>query len=1311
MIFSPFSSLGELTYAEEHNNAQVEKKSEQVATEEEIVKEKEEEEPTLNTKGDPSNAATEKVKKKEAKDGDDPIKKEGGKGLSEERAEEIKEDSDPQDSLTVFGQPQANSEDDYEWEDNGDGTVTITEYTGTNTNIVIPDELDGKPVTVLGNRSFHQKNIQSIKLPDTIKVIDISAFSNNQLTSIDLPDGLENINDTAFYQNKLTSVEIPSSVEWIGNHTFLYNEFTSIAIYGKNTYIVSSAFDRVLNTPYENLTVYGFANSTAETYANKKGYTFEPFEGTAINIQVIDDIEVPFGMEREDLPLPEKEEVTVEINRENKIIEVEIDWDEGTPIYDQYEAGTYLFEGELLLDSHIKNPNNLTAMVNVTVLPLQFEWSDNGDGTVTITKYNGSDKDVFIPKQINGKDVTVIGERVFEELGLTKVTLPNTLKTIGDSAFFNNSLTAVNIPEGVTSLGEAAFRQNKLETVTFPNTLETIGDYAFTTNKLTEIELPDSVTDIGIWAFRWNELESIKFSKNLSEIPGLAFQSNQLKQIEIPDFVEEVSIRAFENNNLEEVIIYNENLDFGENVFAHDTNDPQDVVIKGYKNSTAETYATANDHTFDPFVEIPDENLKRVIYWRLGKTSTSEITATDLEGLAQLEAYQAGIVDLTGLQYATNLTRLSLESNNINNISALEGLTNLESIDLAGNEISDISPVKDLANLQTLLIGRNDISDISSLENMTNLNFLELSYNNIEDITPLKKLTNLEILLLSKIDVTDFSALNELSNLVGLSLADNNISDISLLKNFTNLEWISLETNKIDDISVLKNLTNLEGVFLANNKISDLSPLGSYFNNLQDGSLDDQEVTLPTIKLLDTTTTLELDNPIIFHDGSIIDDITVQDGTYDSPKIKWNVTGTETERVFTFSEQNFGFSGTVIQPIEWVVDELPVIHATDHSILLNEPFDPLDGVTATDKESGDLTNDITIVKNEVDSSQLGTYEVTYSVTDDGGQTVEKTITVTVTELDVTDIETVSDISVSFGTTKNDIGLPEQINVDLNNGATETINVAWDDGDPKYDRLKAGTYTFTGTLQLPAGVANSSDYKVSISIHVEEFILPVDKTVQTEVFAGTVATIANTNTTITFPDDLPAGTLLTVVDVSSEDFVTDADGIEVAGDVLDFIFHYPSGESFNGSFILTMMYNENVETEVDIYYYNEDEEVWAEQEGLVDETDRTITIEPAHFSIYGVFAKASSKDDDEEIINGKGGPADPGTGGQGINGKGGPGDKDDVSATIGDSDDKVVGQGDKKLPSTATKTYQIIFIGFVLLMVGSVLFYVVRQRVV
>ena len=82
--------------------------------------------------------------------------------------------------------------------------------------------------------------------------------------------------------------------------------------------------------------------------------------------------------------------------------------------------------------------------------------------------------------------------------------------------------------------------------------------------------------------------------------------------------------------------------------------------------------------------------------------------------------------------------------------------------------------------------------------------------------------------------------------------------------------------------------------------------------------------------------------------------------------------------------------------VKVIVNQLPVINAYDKTITINTEFDPLEGVSAYDTEDGSIT-DIRVVKNDVKIDTLGKYEVTYEVTDSYGQTVTKTITITVSE--------------------------------------------------------------------------------------------------------------------------------------------------------------------------------------------------------------------------------------------------------------------------------------------------------------------------
>ena len=77
------------------------------------------------------------------------------------------------------------------------------------------------------------------------------------------------------------------------------------------------------------------------------------------------------------------------------------------------------------------------------------------------------------------------------------------------------------------------------------------------------------------------------------------------------------------------------------------------------------------------------------------------------------------------------------------------------------------------------------------------------------------------------------------------------------------------------------------------------------------------------------------------------------------------------------------------------INILPVIEMSDQNVIINEEFNPLDGISGTDSEDGNITNKIKIESNNVNTSKLGTYEVKYSLTDSYGDTVYKTIKVNV----------------------------------------------------------------------------------------------------------------------------------------------------------------------------------------------------------------------------------------------------------------------------------------------------------------------------
>lgn len=129
-------------------------------------------------------------------------------------------------------------------------------------------------------------------------------------------------------------------------------------------------------------------------------------------------------------------------------------------------------------------------------------------------------------------------------------------------------------------------------------------------------------------------------------------------------------------------------------------------------------------------------------------------------------------------------------------------------------------------------------------------------------------------------------------------------------------------------------------------------------------------------------------------EGNITDKIIVVEDN-----VKPDVIG---EYEVTYSVTN-NYQKTVTKTIKVnvVKNAEPVIVANDRNILLNSTFNPKEGVTAIDKEDGNLTSSIIVVKDNVNSQELGTYQVTYQVTDNANQTVTKTINVTVVEKTLT----------------------------------------------------------------------------------------------------------------------------------------------------------------------------------------------------------------------------------------------------------------------------------------------------------------------
>lgn len=174
-----------------------------------------------------------------------------------------------------------------------DGNVTIEDYLGTDTEIVIPSTIAGKPVTEIGPMSFWMDdNMTSVVIPEGVTTIGKQAFNgNDNLANIKLPSTLKTIGERAFWKTAITELNVPEGVTSIGREAFnSCKELSSVTLPESLTYIGPNAFNSCpslneIRLPSNIISlgtnalrgfdkIYVKEGSTTETALKNGGYTY-----------------------------------------------------------------------------------------------------------------------------------------------------------------------------------------------------------------------------------------------------------------------------------------------------------------------------------------------------------------------------------------------------------------------------------------------------------------------------------------------------------------------------------------------------------------------------------------------------------------------------------------------------------------------------------------------------------------------------------------------------------------------------------------------------------------------------------------------------------------------------------------------------------------------------------------------------------------------------------------------------------------------------------------------------------------------------
>ena len=318
-----------------------------------------------------------------------------------------------------------------------------------------------------------------------VTAIGDRAFHNKGLTSLVLPHNLTTIGENAFSINKLTSLTIPSSVTTIKNVAFTRNQLTSLIIPASVRNLGTFAFDQNRLTS----------------------------------------VSLPDGMT----------EIPLAAFRHNQLTSVIIPTSV-TKVGGQAFAAN---PGLPSLGGKVEvrfggNPRaiNIASDANIHLVSSSIDDCfdfDASKGEITNYKKGANalcSDSIAIPATIGRVPVKSIGDNAFKNKSITSVVIPNSVTSIGNFAFYENKLTSVTIPNSVTSIGDQAFAYNQLTSVTFPNSVRSIKERAFYDNKLTSVTIPNSVTSIGLAAFTYNQLTSVTIPNSVTSIGTSAFSNN-----------------------------------------------------------------------------------------------------------------------------------------------------------------------------------------------------------------------------------------------------------------------------------------------------------------------------------------------------------------------------------------------------------------------------------------------------------------------------------------------------------------------------------------------------------------------------------------------------------------------------------------------------------------------------------------------------------------------------------------------------------------------------------------------------------------
>lgn len=376
---------------------------------------------------------------------------------------------------------------DYMYEADTDGKIVLLKYTGTDSDPVTPQTVDGKEVSAIGDGCFQGLLcIKSVTVSEGVEAIGDYAFECCcYLEKASLPRSLKTIGEGAFSGCvNLTGVDL-ASAESIGRGAFLYAKRLAAVSFPSN-----------LRTMGE----FAFSNCVSLAEAD-----FGEAE-----ITVLPDRAFCGCSKLESVSLPKK------LTSVGKRTFSGCTSLQSLAFPNETETGEYAFE-------------DCTALCDLTLR------------TRSIPK--GCFSGCSSLNNVSLEGVDELGERAFAGTQIASLEIPDSVQKIEGGVFFNSNISSVTLSERSSFeivdgalLGDGgktmiAYLGEEAEEYTVPGSVETLASHAFATAQVSKVILPDSVVKIGPYAFRYSYVMELEMPEGVSLDPD-AFRESGLEKYE-----------------------------------------------------------------------------------------------------------------------------------------------------------------------------------------------------------------------------------------------------------------------------------------------------------------------------------------------------------------------------------------------------------------------------------------------------------------------------------------------------------------------------------------------------------------------------------------------------------------------------------------------------------------------------------------------------------------------------------------------------------------------------------------------------------